>query len=244
MDNQKFQAACEQVLHTERGQNGIGSLGEKTLHLVLKHYFAPDIAVHEKKVGGFVADLVLESGIIEIQTRNFDKLRKKLEAFLALGPVTVVYPIARTKWLSWLDTENGAITPKRKSPKQGSVYDMFFELYKIRPFLNHPNFRLCVVLLDVMEYRHLNGWSKDKKKGSSRFERIPVELADEIYFCNVRDYQKLVPYAPEKAFTSKDFKEAVKTSLKNAQLALQILHDVKAVKRIGKAGNAYIYKIA
>jgi len=49
MDRQKFKKACARIISPEREQNdvvlqhSIGTLGEKTLHAVLKLYFEPDI---------------------------------------------------------------------------------------------------------------------------------------------------------------------------------------------------------
>jgi hypothetical protein len=50
--------------------SGIGTLGEKALHSILKYTYEPDVSRHEIKVGGFYADIVNEQGIIEIHTRN------------------------------------------------------------------------------------------------------------------------------------------------------------------------------
>ena len=241
MDILEFQRACDSVIHRERVSNGIGTLGEKTLHAVLKRYFEPYEENHETKVGAFVADIVGESGIIEIQTRGFDKLRKKLEAFLEVSPVTVVYPIAKTKWLLWID-ENGAVSVRRKSPKTGRIYDAFDELYKIKPYLVHPNFSLCLVLLEVEEYRYLNGWSRNKKRGSTRCDRIPVGLCDQITVQGLLDYAKLIPPDLTEEFTAKDFKKSAGIYLSTAQTALNILNFLGVVERTGKKGNAYIYK--
>ena len=52
-------------------------------------------------------------------------------------------------------------------------------------YLDNPNLHLCLVLIDADEYLLLNGWSRDRKKGSSRFDRIPVELVDELYYSGV-----------------------------------------------------------
>jgi len=242
MDKQKFTEACEKTINIGREKCGIGTLGEKTLHAVLKQYFEPYSDNHEIKIGGFVADIVGENGIIEIQTGNFNKLRKKLESFLSVTTVTVVYPIASTKWLIWLDETTGEATNKRKSPKKGTPYQAFFELYKIKPFLMHENFKLCIVMLDTIEYRNLNGWSKDKKKGSSRFERIPVDIIDEIYIETVSDYLKLIPSSIPQKFTTKDFKKSSGLSIKNAQTALNILHYIGAVEQTGKDGKLYLYE--
>lgn len=242
MDEFKFRQACEKIINMERAKNGIGTLGEKTLHAVLKQYFEPYEANHETKIGGFVADIVGEDGIIEIQTRGFDKLRRKLEVFLSVASVTIVYPIAKTKWLSWIDIETGEITAKRKSPKIGKPFEIFFELYKIKSFLTHPNLKFCIVLLDMEESRYLNGFSKNKKRGSSRSDRIPVEIRDEIYIESLADYIKLIPDTLPEQFDSKDYHKATGLTLSRAQTALNVLFHIGAVERTGKQGNLYLYE--
>ena len=61
----------------DMGGKGIGTMGEKTLHLALKYYFAPDPETHERPVGGFIADAVTEECVVEIQTRGFSRLKPK-----------------------------------------------------------------------------------------------------------------------------------------------------------------------
>ncbi len=242
MDEIKFRQSCEKAVCMDRIKSGIGTLSEKTLHAVLKQYFDDNETNHEIKVGSYIADIVSDKGIIEIQTRNFNKLRKKLERFLAVASVTVVYPVARTKWLMWIDETTGEITQKRKSPKKGTPYEAFFELYKIKQFLTNPNLRLCIVLLDMEEYRKLDGWSEDKKKGSSRYERIPIDIIDEIHIENVLQYAKLIPADLPAPFTTKDFKTSASLSQSSAQTALNVLNYIGAVSRVGKIGNQYLYE--
>ncbi len=83
-------------------RQGIGTLSEKTVHAVMKNYYAPDTDMHEIPIENFVADIFTGQEIIEIQTRAFYKMRRKLDAFLPLYPVTIVYPIpvffAQKKW--------------------------------------------------------------------------------------------------------------------------------------------------
>lgn len=242
VNKQKFYNARDLILNSARGRSGIGTLAEKTLHAVLKLYFEPDMQKHEIKLGGYFADIFNEEGIIEIQTRDLNKLRRKLVEFLEVSQVTVVYPIPQTKWLCWIDAKSGSVTKKRKSPRTGTPYDAFAELYKIKPLLNHQNLRICLVLLDLEEYRNLDGWSRDKKKGSSRFERIPVDIADEIYLRSAADYARLVPETLPASFTSKDFAKAAKINISRAQTALNVLSYVNAVVRTGKQGNFFVYK--
>lgn len=242
MDQLLFKQTCDKIIGNAVNAGGIGTLGEKTLHAVLKNYYAPDETCHEVKISGFVADIAAEDYIIEIQTRQFDKLRKKLPRFLEQSDVTIVYPVARTKWLLWIDEETGAVTKRRKSPKIGQPYDILYELHKIKNLLCHPRLTLCIALIDLEEYRTLNGWSTDKKRGSTRYDRIPVALAGEVTIGCPADYGQLIPAALPGEFTSQEYKKAAGLSLSAAQIALNVLFSVGAVVRTGKRGNAYVYQ--
>ncbi len=242
MDQERFLTACETIIKQRRETAGIGTLSEKTLHAVLKHYFSPDPETHEVPAGRFVADILCADGIIEIQTRGFNRLRDKLAYFLTLGVVTIVYPVAHTKWISWIDQETGEVTKKRKSPKTGTAYEVLYELYKIKPLLCHPNLRLHVLLIDVEDYRLLNGWSYDKKRGSTRGERIPLALADEVCIKAPAQYAQLIPDSLVCPFTSKDYAAATRLSLHSAQTALNVLSTVGVLCKIGKRGRLHLYQ--
>lgn len=244
IDALRFQDACCLIVNQYRERNGIGTLGEKTVHAVLKKYLEPNEQYHEIKIEGFFADISTSEGIIEIQTRNFYSLRKKLDIFLRLGSVTVVYPIPYTKWLCWIDEETGEISPKRKSPRQGDIYMVLPELYRIKDYLLHPNFHLQLLLMNMEESRLLNGWSKDKKKGSTRYDRIPTALVDELWINDNADYKLLVPSTLTGSFTAKEFQKACHLSPKMSSYALQVLRHVGAIEQIGQKGKAYIYKRA
>lgn len=241
LDKQLFEQVCDEVIGQQKGMNGIGTLGEKTVHSVIKSYLSPNTINHEIKVGSFVADICTGNEIIEVQTRNFDKLRRKLAAFLAVAPVTIAYPIPSIKWIRWVNPQTGEISPPRKSPKLGTPYAIFPELYKIKNYLINPNLTLKIIMINLEEYRFLDGWSQDKKKGSTRCDRIPTELVSELEITNQEEYRFLIPNTLEEKFTSKDFKKASGLPIGQAQTALNILHYVGAVDRIGKKGNSYIY---
>lgn len=244
MDKQLFIKACDEIIGQQQGMNGIGTLGEKTVHSVLKYYLSPDLLNHEIKVGGFVADICTGNEIIEIQTRNFDKLRRKLQTFLAFAPVTIVYPIPSTKWIRWVNPQTGEISPRRKSPKIGKPYSIFPELYKIKEYLINPNLKLKILMIDLEEYRLLNGWSEDKKRGSTRSDRIPTDLVEEYVIVGKDGYKQLIPAQLEEEFTVKDYKKASGISLKASQTALHVLNYVGAIERIGKNGRSFVYRRA
>lgn len=244
MDSLLFEQACQRAIHKVQGQNGIGTLSEKTVHAVLKNYYAPNESWHEQRVANFVADAYTGTEIFEIQTRNFGALRRKLDAFLPLCDVTVVYPVAHSKYLRYIDKESGEISARRKSPKTGTPYAVFPELYRIKPYILHKHFHLKISLLDVEEYRFLDGWSADKKKGASRQDALPLALWNEIVIDSVKDYSALIPQNLPQSFSTKDFKAAAHVSQPLACTALNILYAVKAVVRTGKQGNLYLYEKA
>lgn len=224
--------------------NNIGTYKERTLHAALKCYYEPDHTCHERPFMGYIADIINDDGVTEIQTRNFYSMKKKLERFLPELPVTIIYPAVRCKWLVWINPDSGEITKKRRSPKIGTPYIVFNELYNIRSLLTHPNLRLKVVMVDVEEYRRLDGWSRDKKRGSTRNERIPVGMGDEIAVNNKSDYIKLIPDVLPSSFNTADFANSAGINKSSAQNALNVLNLVGAVNRSGRDKKGYIYKLA
>ena len=244
IDEARFEQAKQKIIGMNRERQGIGTLGEKTIHAVLKNYYAPDCEMQEIPIENFVADIFTGTEIIEIQTRSFNVMRRKLDTFLKQYPVTIVHPIPRIKWVSWIDEETGEASPKRKSPKKGNPYQAFVELYKIRPFLKNENLHFKFALIDMEEYRLLNGWSRDKKRGSERFDRIPLEFVEEVCIDRREDYMQFVPFDLPEPFTSREFAKCAKIPMRLANVVLLILTDLSVVTREGKQGNCYLYELA
>ena len=243
MDRNRFEEARATVLNSERGAGGIGTLGEKALHAVVKQYLETDPAWHEQKLGAFVVDIFTGDRIFEIQTRQFNKLNAKLAFLLPKYPVTVVYPMPARKWLIWLDPENGALTRPRLSPRRGQYHDVFYELYRIKPHLSHPNLSLLILQVDLEEYRLLNGWSHDRKRGSWRNDRLPLSLEGELLVAKPADYGQLLPEGLPECFTSADLAKLARVSDARAQTALNVLLSLQVVAVCGKQGRRRAYRI-
>ena len=62
-------------------QTGININNEKSLHLSIKQWYAVPGDRLEVKVDKYIIDLVREDSLIEIQTRNFSAIGKKLRDF-------------------------------------------------------------------------------------------------------------------------------------------------------------------
>lgn len=242
MNKKDFNFALEKVLNSPKPENSIGVLSEKTIHAVLKNYYSPNEMYHEVPTNGFVADICFGREIIEIQTRNFNTLRRKLDAFLPEHDVTIVYPITKHKVLRWIDPATGAVSKGRKSPRTGSPYMVFKELYRIKSYLNNKNLHIRLALLDVEEYKMLDGWSYDKKRGATRSDGIPTDFAEEIILDAPADYMMFLPIELPDEFTSTDLSKSAKLTKSSASLVLNILHHLNIVERIGKKGNNYLYR--
>lgn len=243
MDEKRFEEAKNRIIGRKREREGIGTLQEKTVHAVLKNYYAPDPDMHEISIGSYVADIFNGEEIIEIQTRNFYKMRGKLEAFLPAYPVRIVYPIPHDKWIIWINEETGELSPRRKSPLKGTAYRAFPELYRLRPFLLNERLRFSFPLIDMEEYRLLNGWSADRKKGSRRYDRIPLALFDELTIERREDYLQFLPFELPEEFTSADLAKTARIPKKTAGLVMNILAGLSIVVQTGKRGKSYLYRV-
>lgn len=239
----RLSRARDKIIGIDRQRLGIGTLSEKTLHAILKNTYEPDEDKQEIPIGRFYADIYNGTEIIEIQTAQFNRMRDKLESFLTEYPVTIVYPIAKDKWLCWIDEETGQISEKRKSPKKGNPYMGFPELYKIKMYLKNPNLRIRFLLLDMEEYKLLNGWGAQKKNNASKYDCIPLAIREEYIMERKEDYMQFVPYDLDATFTSKTFGKAAHIPRPLAQTTLNILDYMEVVERVGKEGNSYVYQV-
>lgn len=258
IDEKLFEEAKNRMYGKVQGEKGIGTLSEKSVHSVLKFYFAPDEAFHEQKIGTFVADICIDGEIYEIQTKQFYLMKRKLEYFLKDHEVTIVYPVSLENTLHWVecDAENEPgisssvhfdnskkrrITTSRKTRKKGMPYLFFHELYGIKDFLHHPNLHFIVAVMATEEYRLLDGYGPQKKIRATKTDKVPLALLDLITIRTPEDYKQLLPEGLPEEFTSEIFAKIAGIGRKLAQTALNVLHEMKVVERIGKQGKAYVY---
>ncbi|MBR4622343.1 MAG: hypothetical protein IKO44_02260 [Ruminococcus sp.] len=242
MDKQRFEEACKAVADEERSRSSIGTLSEKSVHAVLKRYFEPDASRHEIPVGGFVADIVSENGIIEIQTRQFSRLLNKLEQFLEYSRVTVVYPISKVRHITRIDPLTGETLSRRKSPKKGCIYDIIPELYRIKYTLDNPRLDVCICMLETEDIRTPE--VSRRNKGASKLDCFPADLLEEIWLEKPEDYRMFLPEGLNEEFTSADLAKSAAIPRSIAQTALNLLAYLGLVEKTGKGKrNTIIYRI-
>ena len=227
---------------------GIGTLGEKSLHQYLKNYLEPDPSLHEVPIGRYVGDIVNSQGVIEIQTGGFHPLKKKLAYYLsdpslAGKTVTVACPRPAIKWLIWIDPDSGLTTQRRRSPKRTQPWEICRQLIYLLELLHHPALRFRLLMMEWEEFRCQNGWGRDGKRGSQRYERIPLRILEELSIdcAHPESFRILLPPGLPELFTVKDIMKAGKASRRLAQQMIQVLKAVRLVELKGKEGRCHLY---
>lgn len=224
--------------------NLIGTLNEKSIHRVLKKYLEDDESKHEIRVCGYVADIVTGDKIIEIQTRQFNKLRDKLLAYIdANYKVEIVYPVIVLKYINWVDPVSNEVAERRKSSLHGSILDIFVELYRIKEFTGYDNIDFKVITLESDEYKYLDGYGANNKNHATKIDKIPTSIISIFSIKELICTKSLLPFTVNDEFTSADLAKKAKCKIKTARLTLNILGYMGAVARVGKKGNNIVYKI-
>ena len=246
-----FQKLCHEELFREKERDGIGLLAEKRLHSVLKRWAYDDFSAHEQKVAGrgekkrrFVADILTPDGeIIEIQTGDLYPLLKKIAFYMEETdhPVTVIHPLVSEKYISWMQPETGEVTERRKAPLHETPLTGLSKLKPFLPYLGSQRLSFLFPFLSLDEYRLLDGWVKNPKRRSHRYELIPLSLEGVLHLQTKEDYLALFPDGLPAEFTAKTFGKH--TRLRGYALydALAVFEGLGAIRRVGKKGRATLY---
>ncbi|MCL2694288.1 MAG: HAD family hydrolase, partial [Oscillospiraceae bacterium] len=215
----------------------IGILNEKPVHAALKHYFSanPD---HEAKIGSFIADAAGENGVYEIQTAGWDKLKKKLDVFLDVCHVTVVYPFEQRVHNAYIHERTGELLKKSPVRNNKDMSRFFLELYRIKGFLTHPNLTVCIAGLETEKLHFAKSAEKPRYRGQKRIKQ-PLSLLSETYLECGEDYRRFLPENLPEKFTRQEF---IKLSKKcDGSILLEILEYMAVVRKCGKKGNGFVY---
>lgn len=241
-ENQCLEKAIVSALE-EQSKMTIGVQSEHTLHRVLKFYLSDNLQNHEVLINKMYADVVIDQHIYEVQTKNFNLLRNKLERFLPDYDVTIVYPIALNKMI-YLFNDNGEIIKEFKSPKHSKLFDVMLELYKIKTFLTNKHLHLKIIILDLDEHRLEKAKTYRSRKGFERINQIPRKIHQVYDFQSLLDFKnELLKYDLPTQFDSKLFSKKCRINIKGARIALNVLAYLEVVEIVGKKGNSYIYQI-
>jgi hypothetical protein len=219
---------------------GIGTLREKSLHAGLKRWLAEPGDRLEHSVDGYVIDIVRGEQLLEIQTRSFSNLKRKLAQLLPDHPIQLFYPLPRDKWIVRVSAENTPIS-RRKSPKHSRPIDAFRELVYIGHLLPDPNLNLTLLMTQEEEVWRDDGKGSWRRKRWSIADRHLLDVVDEVVVGNSAELLALLPAELDDPFTNRELAQAARCPNNLAQKTTYTLRQAGVIEVIGKKGNAYLF---
>jgi len=225
------------------GVNQIGVLNEKPLHAALKGWYSQPQDQIEVKVDGYIIDIKRGDTLIELQTKNFSQINRKVSDLSLRHPLRLVHPIAKEKWLTKLDRDGNPITHRRKSPKHGSYLDIFFELVSFPELLRHPNFSIHVLLIEEEELRQKVTNGSWRRRGWKTVERRLLKVIESQHFRTPEDLAALLPKDLALPFTTLTLAKALSKPRRLAQRMAFCLREMGAIQAVGRQGNAITYSV-
>ena len=219
----------------------IGLLNEKPLHAALKAWYAKPRDRLEVPIDGFVVDIVQRRLLVEIQTRSFAPIKRKLLSLATKHRVRLVHPIAQEKWIV-KTSESGKEISRRKSPKRGTVEHIFDELVSFPRLITHPNFSLMVLLIREEEVRIHDADRSWRRRGWVTHERRLLEVVDQRLFESPEDMSSLLPQGLPMAFTTSDMASVTGMNRRLAQRMAYCLREMGAIVQVGTRSRAILYE--
>lgn len=222
-------------------QSGIGTKNESALHAAIKNWYALPEDEPEAKEGRYIIDIKREGLLIEIQTKNFSAIGKKLRALTKKHKVRLIYPVSTEKWIIKTDPEGNLIS-RKKSPKKGSVYDIFNELIRIPDLVDEANLSIEILFIKEEEIRCDDGKGSWRRKGVSILDRKLVDVIEKKIFQGKKDFLDLLPQDLEQPFSNKILAEKLGIPANKARKITYCLKKAGALKEVGKQGNTLLYE--
>jgi len=216
---------------------------EYSLHSEIKDWYMVSGDELEVKVDDFVVDILRGKLLIEIQTRNFSAVKKKLIKLLLNNQVRLVYPISKLKWIVQV-SRSGEFVRRRKSPKKGKLTDLFYELVHTPSLIKDRNFSLEVLLIEEEEVRCNDGKGSWRRRGVSVKDRKLLNVFDSIVFEDSRDFLDFLPKELDGYFTNKVLALKLGISIRLAQKITYCLRKMGVISIADKKSNELIFQVS
>jgi len=191
-------------------------MNEYSLHSAIKKWYSLPGDQFEVKIDDYIVDILRGDLLIEIQTRNFSTIKKKLADLVKNNRVRLVHPIPEQKWIIHVN-EFDEIIGKRKSPKKGKLTDLFHELIRIPKLISENNFSLEVLMTNQEEVRCDDGKGSWRRRGASIKDRKLIGVNSRILLNNKNDFLRFLPKNLDETFTNKGLANLRGISISMAQ---------------------------
>jgi hypothetical protein len=216
---------------------------ETSLHRDLKNVYAGEDARFEVALGAYRIDVVSAGRLVEIQHGSLAAIRDKVRALLKKHAVVVVKPIVVRKHLVKMAQRDGPVVSRRRSPKVGSLLDVFHDLVHFTRVFPHKRLTIDIPLVDIEELRY-PGHGRRR-----RWRRSDHQVEDQRLLCvhathriqTAADLLNLLPCPLPRRFHTGDLAAALNVRRWVAQRIAYCLCHAGAIRAVGKEGNARIY---
>ena len=240
----------------------IGTLKERSLHASVKKWYARPGDRLEKRVQGYVVDIVrdgslvregdgdaeaepaevsTEALLIEIQTRSFAPLKRKLHRLTQEFAVRLVHPIAREKWILRVQADGETRIGRRKSPKRGIAAHLFDELVSIPELVKRDSFSLEVLMIQEEEVRCHDGKGSWRHREWTRADRRLLQVVERRVYERPADLLSFVPAELERPFSNRELAEASGIEVALATKITYCLKKMDVLDVVGKRRNAQLF---
>jgi hypothetical protein len=216
-------------------------MNEYSFHSEVKAMYSLPGDKIEIKLGSYIVDILRGDLVIEVQTKNFSALRKKLEAFIEKNQVRIVYPLAERKWITYVSEDN-VVLKRRKSPRIGRLIDVFRELVMIPNMIGKENFSLEVLFVDEEEFRCASGGGTWRRRGVRVKERRLLRVNGRILFQDKTDYLRVLPDDLGSVFVNSELAKSANIPIRIARQITYCLRKSGLIRIVGEKGRALVFQ--
>ena len=216
-------------------------MNEHSLHSEIKEWYAVPGDRIEVKIDDFIIDIARGTLLIEIQTRNFSAIKRKLSNLVENHQVRLVHPIPERKWIVRV-TETGKIVGRRKSPRKGRLVDLFYELVSISDLIGNKNFSLEVLMIEEEEIRCNNGKGSWRRKGVSIKDAKMINVNSKLLFKNRGDFLAFLPNNLRTPFTNRTLANQAGVSIPLARKITYCLRKMGAITNVGNKRRELMFQ--
>lgn len=212
---------------------------ETSLHRQLKDRYGPGLGGHsEVTLKGYRIDAVAPDGaLVEVQSGALGPLRAKLNRLLPDHRIRVVKPVVVGRRVVHRARRDGADLSARRSPKRGTLVDVFDDLIGLARTFPHPNLAIELLAVEIDEIRV-------PRRRWPRYRIVDRSLREVVETVSLRlagDLWSLLPGEVEGPFTTVDLANQLDRPVDFAQRVAYCLRLSGAAVMVGKRGNRLVY---
>lgn len=192
----------------------------------------------EVAVKGYRIDAVAPDGaLVEVQSGALGPLRAKLHRLLPEHRIRVIKPVVVERRVVRRARRDGADLSARRSPKRGSLLDVFDDLIGLARTFPHPNLTVDVLAVEIDEVRV----PRRRWPGHQVVDRLLRTVVATVSLRDAADLWSLLPVALDGSFTTFDLADRLGRPLAFAQRVGYCLRLSGAAEMVGKRGNRLVY---